>query len=111
MEITESKAADTTVLDLAGRLDTNTCKALEDRLNGLVAGGAASLLIDFSGIDYISSAGLRVLLACAKQMKQKQGRLALSGMQPQVREIFDISGFSKIFTIIGSRDEALASPA
>ena len=82
---------------LDGRLDTTTCPSLEATLNGALD-GVTDLKFDFAKLSYISSAGLRVLLSCQKIMN-KQGKMAISNASSEVKEIFDVTGFSDILTI------------
>ena len=84
-------------LTLSGRLDTNSSPALEAELKQSV-GGVKELIFDFSGVEYISSAGLRVLLAAQKVMNS-QGSMKLIGVNDDVMEVFEITGFSDILTI------------
>ena len=86
-----------------------TAKALEEKLLGLLKEGPHALIIDFARVDYISSAGLRVLLVAAKQSKAAQCKFALCSLKAQVREVFDISGFGTIITIHPDRASALAA--
>ena len=81
-----------------GRLDSSTNPHFEEML-GAIGAGAQKLLIDFSDLNYISSAGLRVILLASKKVKANFGRLALCCISTQISEVFDISGFSKIFDI------------
>ena len=85
------------ILTLSGRLDTNSSPALEAELKQSV-GGVKELIFDFSGVEYISSAGLRVLLAAQKVMN-RQGSMKLIGVNDDVMEVFEITGFSDILTI------------
>ena len=71
-------------------------------------GGAAKLVIDFSSLDYISSAGLRVLLGTAKRLSQAKGALRLFGLNETVREVFEISGFATILTVVDTEANALS---
>ena len=80
-----------------GRLDTNTSPELEARINGVVD-SATKLIIDLGGLVYISSAGLRVLLGAVQQMEGKGGMI-VRGPSQAVREVFDLTGFSRLFTI------------
>ena len=82
---------------LEGRLDTTTAPQLEAELGSLL-GGVTDLKFDLAKLDYISSAGLRVLLSSQKTMN-KQGTMVISGVSPEVKEIFDVTGFSDILTI------------
>ena len=84
-------------LTLSGRLDTNSSPALEAELKQSV-GGVKELIFDFSGVEYISSAGLRVLLAAQKVMN-RQGSMKLIGVNDDVMEVFEITGFFDILTI------------
>ena len=82
---------------LEGRLDTTTAPQLEAEL-GSALSGVTALKFDLAKLEYISSAGLRVLLSAQKTMN-KQGTMVISGVSPEVKEIFDVTGFSDILTI------------
>lgn len=84
-------------LILEGRLDTTTAPQLEAELNNSIS-GVTALKFDFEKLDYISSAGLRVLLSSQKTMN-KQGTMVISNVSAEVKEIFDVTGFSDILTI------------
>ena len=85
------------VFALEGRLDTVTAPELEKELKGALD-GVTSLTLDFGKLEYISSAGLRVLLAAQKLMA-KQGSMKLTGVNDTIMEIFDVTGFTYILTI------------
>ena len=74
---------------------------------GVIENGAQKVLVDFEKLEYISSAGLRVLLGAAKQLNHSGGELRLSGLNETVQEIFDMSGFSQILAVFKTSDEAL----
>ena len=93
----------------AGRIDTTTSGGLDDVLRRLVDDGVRRILVDFSDVDYISSAGLRVFLVLAKRMKDEQGRLVLCGLPQPVRQVFHLAGFMPLFTVEPSRAAGLAS--
>lgn len=82
---------------LSGRLDTTTSPELESEIKGVID-GVQSLIFDFSGLDYLSSAGLRVILACQKTMN-RQGSMVIKNVNETIMEIFDLTGFSDILTI------------
>ena len=82
---------------IEGRLDTNSSPKLEAELRQSVS-GVTELVFDFSGVEYISSAGLRVLLAAQKVMN-RQGSMKLIGVSADVMEVFEITGFADILTI------------
>lgn len=97
MTINKTAAGETLTLTLSGRLDTNTSPRLEAELKQSVS-GVKELIFDFSEVEYISSAGLRVLLAAQKVMN-RQGSMKLVGVGAEVMEVFEITGFSDILTI------------
>jgi anti-sigma B factor antagonist/stage II sporulation protein AA (anti-sigma F factor antagonist) len=91
---------------LEGRLDAVSTPVLEGKLAKLLE-VSDRLLIDFSKVDYLSSAGLRLLLSSTKKMKAKEGRLAFSGMGEDVIDIIQMAGFERILNIYSSEDKAL----
>lgn len=93
------KNLDNTVLkiSLQGRLDTTTAPQLEEALQDSL-GGVTELMLDFAGLKYISSAGLRVILGAQKIMN-KQGNMKICHVNPDIMEVFEITGFSDILTI------------
>ena len=109
MEITTTETGDVSVLDIQGHLDTNTSPEAEAAINALIEAGSSKILINFATLEYISSAGLRVLLATAKKLKSAGGDLKICSLNDTVQEVFDISGFSSILTVSANPEEALAS--
>ena len=97
MTITKKQNGSTLELALAGRLDTMTAPELEAALSKDV-GGADELILDFSKLDYISSAGLRVLLSAHKAMLSKEGMKVIN-VNDIVQEVFEVTGFADILTI------------
>ena len=97
MEIILNKNASAMVVAIKGRLDTTTAPQLEAKLNAEIA-GVTDLKLDFAELDYISSAGLRVILAAQKTMN-KQGSMVIANVNSDIMEVFDITGFSDILTI------------
>ena len=97
MNITISKENDVTVLKLDGRLDTTTAPELENTING-EGESLKNLVLDFGGVNYISSAGLRVLLSAQKKMNV-QGSMELVNVSADVMDIFEMTGFSDILVI------------
>jgi len=109
MNIQTKKEANVTVAAVTGRLDAVTASEYEKRINELIANGETTLVIDFQGLDYISSAGLRGLLTTAKQLKAKGGQVRFANVKGTVREVFDISGFGTIFQMDDSVADSLAA--
>lgn len=108
--IEQTQSGAVTIVTVAGRLDGTTARQLEDGLVALIAPGVG-MVLDMSGLDYVSSAGLRVLLKIAKAAKAAKVRLALAGITPPVTKVFEISGFTTIFDIHPDSASAAAAIA
>lgn len=108
MQIVEAAKPQGLLIQLSGRLDSNTARDLEAVLPVRVQSHKV-VLVDLASVQYVSSAGLRVLLKGAKGAKASGANLMLSGLAPDVREVFDVSGFSAIFSIYDDAEAALAS--
>src|SRR4029453_4531647 len=106
MEITEQKSAGVVTLRLSGRLNAATARAFEEKILGRIESGERHVVIDLAQLDYISSAGLRVIVLAGKRLSAANGKMVLCSLKDQVREVFDIAGFSAIFSIYGSHDDA-----
>ncbi len=108
MEVKLSNLNDYTVVSIHGRVDTLTASDFESKILEVLEGGAKKLLLDCSDLAYISSSGLRVFLVAQKKMMASGGSLKLCCLQPEIKEIFDISGFSTIFSIFPDAESAAA---
>ena len=97
MTIEIKKNADETIVEVVGRLDTTTAPSLDKTINEDI-GETKNLILDFKGVEYISSAGLRVLLAAQKKMQQV-GSMKVINVCESVMEVFEITGFADILTI------------
>jgi anti-anti-sigma factor len=97
---------DLIVLTPTGRLDAAGARPLEAELKAHIAAGEVNILIDFEDTPYISSDGLRALLAAQKQAKKRGGALKLCCLNHRLSEIFEMSGFDKVFEIYASREQA-----
>jgi anti-anti-sigma factor len=116
MRLTQERYGDTVVLHLAGRVDRSNKDAFKSSLDPYVGSCRADgdrLVLDFSKVDYISSVGLRVLMAAARQSREQGGTIVVAALQRMVHEIFEISRFDQVFQCFGSVREALSkvSPA
>jgi anti-sigma B factor antagonist len=110
LQIQQSEHGTIKILQLIGRLDTETSPNFELAAYDLHQAGWRQYLVDLSQVSYVSSAGLRVLLALAKKV-EGGGSMALSGLAGVVREVFDKSGFSRMFTSYPDIQSALGAPA
>lgn len=109
MDMQTKQETNATVVTITGRLDAVTASAYETKVNELISGAQSRFVVDFDQLDYISSAGLRVLLATAKRLKVKGGHIRFANVKGAVKEVFDISGFGSIFQMDDSVDAALAN--
>ncbi len=107
MNVKKEKIGNFSVLKIKGRVDTVNSSALEGEVNQVFDSGEKNLIFDCSHMDYISSSGLRVFLVTQKKVTPINGKLYLCNMQPAIREIFRISGFSNLFRIFDTQEEAL----
>ena len=107
IEIIEKKENDITIFEPVGRLDSNTSPELEKKIINAIEKGATKMIIDFKSLDYISSAGLRVINKTTKQLKNNSGNLILCAMQDYIKEVFEITGFDSFLPIVSSCDEAV----
>lgn len=109
MEITSDRQGAVLVVRPAGRLDATNAEELTKVLLDAFDGGGKLIVVELSALEYISSAGLRSLLVGAKRASAEGGKIVLSQPEDYVREVFDVAGFSAIFSIYDKTDEALAA--
>lgn len=95
------------IIALQGQVNSSNAATVETEVLDVVQKGARNVLLNMTELSYISSAGLRVVLVLAKRLKQAGGKLVIYGMQPHVREVFDVSGFLAILNVTATRTEAL----
>jgi anti-sigma B factor antagonist len=110
MELSPRRFADAVVVSPTARVDQTTVDAFQAALAPHLARCGPDqdrLILDLSGVTYISSAGLRILMLAARQCKAQKGTLLVTGLQPLVREIFEISKFTLILAIVPSLRDAL----
>jgi len=108
MQINENRQDGAVIVAPVGRIDSTTSPALDAHLQELAKAGSHRVVIDFSGVDYISSAGLRVMLSLAKRTKDVKGRLAVTGLGDSVRQVFELAGFLPLFTVEATAAAAAA---
>ena len=106
MDVYEQRRGDTLVLQPIGRLDSVSSQDLQTELLRRIGEGDTAIVLDLKDLIYISSAGLRVLLLVGKELKTRDGQLALCALNQNVREVFEISGFISLFPVHASIDEA-----
>jgi anti-anti-sigma factor len=109
VEITASDVDGVVVLEVNGRVNSQTAPALGERLTTALAGSEPRVALDVTAVDYLSSAGLRVLQIALGQARANRGKLVLYGLNTRVQDVFQISGFNTILTVCATRAEALAA--
>jgi anti-anti-sigma factor len=109
MEIQKEQVGDVYVVTVNGRLDGIYSSAFANQVGELITGANPKILIDFTDIDFVTSAGLRALLLLMKKAQASGSVFALCGVNEQVREVLDISGFTAMFSIHSNRAEGIAA--
>jgi len=108
MDIRQERSDDVLVIAPVGRVDSSSSGPLERRLLSLLGEGENVFLIDLAAVEYISSAGLRVLLLVANRLRERGGQIVLCALGQSVREVFELAGFTSLFAIEPSREAARA---
>jgi anti-sigma B factor antagonist len=106
MRITEEKQKEIHIITLEGRLDSSTAPALEERIDAAILRGEKQMILDFVRLDYISSAGLRVIVKTVKELAPRDGKLVLCSMVDYIKEVFEVAGFTSFLPIADNRDQA-----
>jgi anti-anti-sigma factor len=109
MDIQQERVGDVHVVTPEGRLDGIYSGAFANQVGELITGTNPKVLIDFTNIDFVTSAGLRAVLLLMRKAQASGGVFALCGVNAQVREVLDISGFAGIFSVHNGRAEAIAA--
>lgn len=107
MNVQVKASKDYTIVSIEGRIDTTNANEFEKQMTEVADAGCTKIILDCSGLNYISSSGLRVFLIVQKKMIAAKGQLRLTSLQPTIKEIFDISGFSSIFSIFPDQESAI----
>jgi anti-anti-sigma factor len=106
MDVTPMERA--TIVRVSGSMDAVAAPLFQEQFHELID-GQRFFVVDVSGLDYISSAGLRAIIEAAKRVKADQGAIVFCGLQGMVKEVFEISYFTNMFPVYVDVDEALAS--
>ena len=109
MEISSTQHDDVTVVRVIDNLDATTSAVAKAHLGAEIEQGRTNLIIDLSGVTFLSSAGLRVIIATMQQARSAGGDVRLAGPVGKIRQVVDMAGFSKIMKTFASAEEAIAS--
>lgn len=107
MDVKEEKKGDVLILRIKGRLDAISAPAAEKKVFDCINSGNSNLILDVSGVDYLSSAGMRMLLSTTKKLKSISGRMILFGMTNNVMDVLKMSGFDHVLELCRTEEEAL----
>ncbi len=108
MELTSENTGGAVIVKAVGRVDGANARDFHEGLEASIGGDGESMVLDFEGLSYISSAGLRVVLLVAKTLQQKEAKLAVCSLSDSIREVFEISGFDKIVPVYADAGEAVS---
>lgn len=107
MDILEEKKGKATVFSITGRLDSATSGEVEKKIIHSIENGSKDVILDFSSLEYISSAGIRVLVHCHKEIEKKQGHIFLAAVPKPIENVLYITGFLPYFKVFDGQTEAL----
>ncbi|MGE0448733.1 MAG: STAS domain-containing protein [Vicinamibacterales bacterium] len=111
MEIRTRQVNDVLVADMVGRLESRTAGPASTALNEIAQAGHAKVILNVSGLDYVSSAGLRAILVAAKLMQVHQGAMTICGATPAVKQVMEFSGMSSLLKLYETEEAACAALA
>ena len=107
MDIREEQKGQATVFSLAERLDSTTSPIVEEKILAAIQKGTTDVILDFSSLAYISSAGIRVLVHCHKELEKKEGHIFLAAVPKPIENVLYITGFLPYFKVFDGQDQAL----
>ena len=108
LTVAETRSGQVCIVAVSGRIDSTNANDLLTRLNNLLASGEKIVLVDLQSVVYLTSAAFRVLLVATDEAERNAARFVLCSVLGQVRELFEMGGLLDAFTILGSREEAVA---
>ena len=107
MDIHEERKGTAAIFSLAGRLDSATSPVVEEKIFSSISDGASDVILDFSSLTYISSAGIRVLVHCHKELEKKEGHILLASVPKPIENVLYITGFLPYFKVYDGQSQAL----
>jgi anti-sigma B factor antagonist len=108
MEMAEQQAGGVTIVEIKGRIDSNSAKAFGDHLTALISAGRDRVVVDLKNMVYISSAGFRVLLIAGRLAEETKSRLVLCSLSAEAERLFELSSFTDLFVVYATREEGIA---
>jgi anti-sigma B factor antagonist len=108
MNIEKDSTQGIIIMKVGGRLDGDSTETLEKEVLDVLNAGSERLLMDFSDLEYINSSGLRILVMAFQRLKQNGGVLGVCSLKDYILEVFDISGYNRLFSLYPTRDDAVS---
>jgi len=105
MEAQVEEKGDVVVVRMEGRLDAASSPQLEKQIHSIIDTGHFKMVLNFAGVDYLSSAGMRLMLAVSKKLKSLEGKVVACNLNPEVMEVIKMAGFDQVIEIYGSEEE------
>ncbi|MCC7208439.1 MAG: STAS domain-containing protein [Anaerolineae bacterium] len=109
MNVTVSEMRRVTLIEVNGRVDSTNAGKLGEALNEQIDAGRNQIVLDLSSVEYISSAGLREMVAAAKRVRNSNGDLRIASPSPRVKEVLDLAGLNMVFQVFATQVEAVGS--
>ena len=106
MAISESRHGDAVVIRIDGRLDNSSTEELEQLVRDVLERKEQKILFDFSGLDYINSSGLRILIMAFQQLRPDGGKIGICGIRDYIQEVFEVSGYDRLFAMFPTVEES-----
>lgn len=107
MEVLVEEKGEVIVVKIEGRVDAATSPQLEKKLNSIIDSGYFKLILNFADVDYLSSAGMRLMLAITKKLKSLEGKLVACNMNEEIMEIIKMAGFQNVIEIYPTEEESM----
>ncbi|MFC1896576.1 STAS domain-containing protein [Thermodesulfobacteriota bacterium] len=111
MEVIEKRENDVCVLQVMGRLDSNTSPDFEKKVFEAIESGVTRLVVDCEGLEFVASAGFRVILRATRRLKKTEGMIVFCCIREYIREVFEMAGFDSFLPVAPNREEALKALA
>lgn len=107
VNVTQEEQGDILILRVEGRLDATSSPVLDKKVSSFIDNDKCNVVMNFYGVEYLSSAGMRLLLSATKKLKSKDGKMVISGITEPVMEVIKMAGFDRILTIVATEEDAI----
>ncbi len=108
MEAQVEEKGDVVIVRVTGRLDAASSPQLEKKINSIIDSGHFKMVLNFSGVDYLSSAGMRLMLSVSKKLKHLEGKVVACSLNDEVMEVIKMAGFHQVLELYPSEEESFS---